>query len=37
MIQKKAGLAARQVVGIEGEGGVLGQRLLWVKSSRSVV
>ncbi len=30
MIQKKAGLAARQVVGIQGGKGVLGERLLWV-------
>jgi hypothetical protein len=36
MIQKKARLAARQVVGIQGGKGVLGERLLWVKSSLSV-
>jgi hypothetical protein len=36
MIQKKARLAARQVVGIQGGKGVLGERLLWVKSSHSV-
>jgi hypothetical protein len=35
MIQKKAGLAARQVVGIQGGEGVLGERLLWVTSGRS--
>lgn len=33
MIQKKARLAARQVVGIQGGKGVLGERLLWVISS----
>ncbi len=33
MIQKKARLAARQVVGIQGGEGVLGERLLWVAVS----
>lgn len=35
MIQKKAGIAARLVVGIQGGKGVLGERLYWVNCGHS--